>query len=650
MPPEPSRWQTRDYLAATVLAFGTAATVLHQNLHLAVLWDLSYTLDTAFRISLGQVPYRDFPLAHAPLTFLIQALIIKLTGRVYWHHALYAALAGAAATLLTWRILVQTLHSRPNARLTAFLLALPLTVLGNYCILPFPSYDCDSTLAILVAVYALQRLNRTDENLVAPSMPSHLGHGWAATNARALLTGATLALPLFFKQNIGLPFLATALAALTLLTAINLYHHKPTRTLILTLTGAVATLILALTTIHFTAGLGNYLYWTITFARQRRLPGLHDMLDIYTDPTLLWTLPTIAIAFALLHLRNKRGAPGPDSRTRVSKMLGPIAFLLLTLPFLNTLLSLPPTHDADDRAAALLTLWPLILLLAAAQALYNLRKRPTLNSLTPFLLLAAINGTLLSQQLWGSTYAIWPLLLLLLANLLTALPRAPVISTGVPNKAVISTDIPNKAVISTGVPNKAVISTDVPNKAVISTEAKRSGETPVFVAPLNLALTATIAATLLLTGFLYTTSEERLTYAKITPEAGPPAHSTLPALGGLTTPGPYLPAFDELVRYTRQNIPQNDPIILLNGEDPFYFATGRTPKFPILLFDPATDPYTPQTLLADAHSHNVHWLILKRHLQINQDPMPYRDASIASLLTEFTPYSHLSNYDIYHRP
>jgi len=36
-------------------------------------------------------------------------------------------------------------------------------------------------------------------------------------------------------------------------------------------------------------------------------------------------------------------------------------------------------------------------------------------------LLAAIHGTFLSQQLWGSTYGIWPLLILLLAELLASL-------------------------------------------------------------------------------------------------------------------------------------------------------------------------------------------------------------------------------------
>jgi len=45
-------------------------------------------------MSLGDVPYRDFPFPYAPLTFLIQASIIRLTGRVFWHHIAYCAVAG----------------------------------------------------------------------------------------------------------------------------------------------------------------------------------------------------------------------------------------------------------------------------------------------------------------------------------------------------------------------------------------------------------------------------------------------------------------------------------------------------------------------------------------------------------------------------
>ena len=102
-------WRTRDAIAAAILFFGTAAFTLWQNARVAVLWDLSYLLDSSYRISLGQLPYRDFPFAHAPLTFLLQALIIRVAGRVYFPHVMYAALAGSAATTLTWRILLRVL-------------------------------------------------------------------------------------------------------------------------------------------------------------------------------------------------------------------------------------------------------------------------------------------------------------------------------------------------------------------------------------------------------------------------------------------------------------------------------------------------------------------------------------------------------------
>src|SRR5713226_5222639 len=90
-----------DLIAAAVLFLGTALVVVWQSTRLGVLWDLSYVLENSYRLSLGEIPYRDFPFVHAPLTFLVQAALIKLTGRVFWHTTAYCAMAGGLSTVLT---------------------------------------------------------------------------------------------------------------------------------------------------------------------------------------------------------------------------------------------------------------------------------------------------------------------------------------------------------------------------------------------------------------------------------------------------------------------------------------------------------------------------------------------------------------------
>src|SRR5437667_1664914 len=96
----------RDWLTGAFLFAATAAVVIWQNSRLGILWDLSYILENSHRISVGDIPYRDFPFPYAPLTFLVQAALIKITGRVYWHHIAYCAAVGGLATVLTWRIVL----------------------------------------------------------------------------------------------------------------------------------------------------------------------------------------------------------------------------------------------------------------------------------------------------------------------------------------------------------------------------------------------------------------------------------------------------------------------------------------------------------------------------------------------------------------
>jgi hypothetical protein len=209
----------------------------------------------------------------------------------------------------------------------------------------------------------------------------------------------------------------------------------------------------------------------------------------------------------------------------------------------------------------------------------------------PFFVLAAIQGTFLSQSVNGSTYAIWPLLIILIAYALTTIPP-----------------------------------------------------TTRWLAP---ALAGTVSITFLICGGLYATSHNRMDYIDIPDQ--PIAHVSLTPLIGMADRGSYLPEFEELTRFADREISTKDGLLIFPGEDPFYFATGRAPQFPVLLFDPATDPYTPETLLAEARKRNVRWVIVKTHRQSLEDVMPQKAETLALMQKEFHLYKQLTGYDIYRR-
>src|SRR5439155_9386591 len=65
-----------------------------------------------------------------------------------------------------------------------------------------------------------------------------------------------------------------------------------------------------------------------------------------------------------------------------------------------------------------------------------------------------------------------------------------------------------------------------------------------------------IALSLLISGWTYIRSHERLDYANLSD--GELMHSSLPPLKGLSVRGDWLPTFEELVRYSENNIPRDD--------------------------------------------------------------------------------------------
>jgi hypothetical protein len=584
-------------LAALFLFFATAVVVIWQNSRLAVLWDLSYILENSYRISLGDIPYRDFPFPYAPLTFLIQALVIRLSGRVFWHHVAYCAIAGGVATVVTWRIMHTVLRGAvAHARLLAFLLSLPLIPLGIYSVFPHPFYDPDCTLAILISVFLLQRPDRSPPSI-----------------ARALPAGVALVIPLFVKQNTGLLYLAAAGVLLVALIAAERWRQRPIRGYVLTIAGSLLAMGVAVLLIHFTAGLGNYWHWTIQFAAERRTPARAEMLGVYADKMILLWLAFIAAGFIVLSISGRRNRAGTDAAPRAWSL---VSAFLITAPFIWPTLYLLREHDPSERADRLLTVWPVLMICSFVGAIVTIRRRRGISIAMPFIIIAAIHGAFMSQQLWGSTYAIWPLFLILMAMTLA----------GVASRRS-----------DAGLVARAIGSTSPPSKLM-----KGSGSW------FTITLTASVALSLIISGGFYMQSHERLDYANL--DDGELRRSTLPQLRGLSTRGDWIPNFEELVRYTDREIPRDEGILILPGEDPFYYATGRRPQFPVLLFDHTVNPYSPEELLRIAQQRNIRWVIIKQDLQDEDEHVEQeRDRITEVLEQDFEQIESLTSYDIYHR-
>ena len=159
-----------------------------------------------------------------------------------------------------------------------------------------------------------------------------------------------------------------------------------------------------------------------------------------------------------------------------------------------------------------------------------------------------------------------------------------------------------------------------------------------------------IVVSLLISGSSYLRAHERLDYANL--DEGELKRSSLPQLKGMAIRGDWLPNFEELVRYTDAHIPRDEGILVLPGEDLFYFTTGRTPKFPVLMFDHTVNPYSPKEIVNLARDRNIRWLIVsvKQDLQDEDEGVEkQRDELTEELEQDFEQIESLSGYDIYQR-
>lgn len=265
--------------------------------------------------------------------------------------------------------------------------------------------------------------------------------------------------------------------------------------------------------------------------------------------------------------------------------------------------------ETSDRVEQLLALWPFVLVVSFASTFWSFRRdtrtgRSAIALALPFILIATVNGAFLSQQVWGSTYALWPLFMILCACTFSVLFRG---------------------------------------------EAPSAMQSAAFIArfPASLLTAALVSASLLVSGWYYIWSNERLSYAKVS--EGEMVRSILPELAGLSIRGSWIGEFEGLARFAKQEIPVEDGLLMIPGEDLFYYTTGRRPRFPVLMFDHTLNPFAPEEIQRIARSSNMRWLIIKKELQVNGEPVEDKDRLLALLRQDFQFVRNVGIYDVYRR-
>ncbi|QUW03139.1 hypothetical protein J8C06_01455 [Chloracidobacterium validum] len=389
-------------MAACLVAAGAGVVHQWQTTRIGVLGDYAYIMDTAWRIAQGEVMYRDFVLPHSPLTFHIQATLIKLFGFSYQMTAWYCTVVNVLYVLLTYR-LMRVLVSAWSA----VGLCLPLAWLAPHSIYPHPFYDHDAALLILLNLNVLHWVMTTPVRPVV-----------------VFSCGMTTVLPALAKQNMGYPYLGLITLAIVWIGFWSgrksggqmpgeARSEQAIRWFLYGILGGGAA---ALGWIAATCGIENYLFWVFVSASRR-----------LARPTLSQTYGTwsrwvngVALVLGWWLWQQVAGekTPGWKASAGLASLLGPFIVVIG--------MTLLAGHVFVDFNYPLLSLWVPVMLLALVTGTWSLRLLTCAEGLVPALLpwLCPMVAffSFLSQGHVRSSYGIWALFFLMLGSALNVFP------------------------------------------------------------------------------------------------------------------------------------------------------------------------------------------------------------------------------------
>jgi hypothetical protein len=321
----------------------------------------------------------------------------------------------------------------------------------------------------------------------------------------------------FFKQTVGLVFILLIFGIYFGQVLVSRSRKSVTEIFMLLLGQGIPLLLFSLwlSTNNVFSG---FIYQTWQFPSMAREPGktLSILITDYRSAitVLLPIVIGILSSFFIVFASSKMAKKYSGSVKNSILILAGIFWIAGLIYFTSA-------FSANTRVG-ITVIWTLVMGITFVASLLHLyicmqKNKEIKVALLPFMIMVTLHAGFLSQAIAGSHYGMWPLLFTLLAL------SIPTVEKCIPRFA------------------------------------------------LTMYIGSGIIAVVYCMGS-YAISNSFTNYVDMN---GPVYRSTKGKTAGLAAPGHWIPALEELVQYVEVNIPKNDTIAFLPGDDPFFAATQR---------------------------------------------------------------------------
>lgn len=371
-------------LAASTLATCLATLIL--SARRVALYDFNFIANAVHRISLGEIPYKDFDLVLPPLTFIPVYLIHHFLGLSIVKSMLISGLIIQVVALFAFYKILSRLRKNPQNYLSDFLFALAMSCAALVNVISvYPNYIYDSVATALTLVTIALLLNYLESDKYGYLILSHLF---------AYLT-------LLTKFNMG----GSLILGIVLGRALTLVANRDTKKLIFEALSLISFSLLFLLLVSFFS-LSHFIDQTVIAPKNFKEVMGFGQFTQYKYPLIFILLAVTLLGIKMISIQNL-----------ITKwtlyvlviFLSFILFLHLFTPYSSGTIIGRVFPNANFA-------YPIIMVLSLNRLMHLQRSR----SETVLLLMVIpiyFFGTFLSQGWNGSSYSLNPLLVILLITL-----------------------------------------------------------------------------------------------------------------------------------------------------------------------------------------------------------------------------------------